>query len=134
MSTSIDTKNLLKIEGLELKTIDHIDLWYYQLHKHAFNHGVHIPPYSTIEQNMIIGSKWVDKIIPKKIKFNRRLMSSALHHLLSMKGFIPDSLPELKDAILPAASNRYRALYNISRLFYPKLKDTDYQRNISKQK
>ena len=81
-----------------------------------------------------MGSKWVDKIIPKTIKSNCRLMSSALHCLLNMKGFIPDSLPELKDAILPAAGNGYRALYNILRLFHPKLKDTDYQINISKQK
>ena len=51
-----------------------------------------------------------------------------------MKGFIPDSLPELKDAILPAAGNAYRALCNISRLFHPKLKDTDYQRSVPKQK
>ena len=32
-------------------------------------------------------------------------MSSALHRLLNMKRFIPDSLPELKDAILLAAGN-----------------------------
>ena len=83
---------------------------------------------------MIMGSKWVDKIISKKIKSNRRLMSSTLHRLLNMKGFIPDSLPELKDAILPAAGNGYCTLYNILRLFYPKLKDMDYQRNVPKQK
>ena len=65
MSTSIDTKNLLIIEGLELKTIEYINLWYYQLHEHAFNYGICIPPYSTIQQNIIMGSKWIDKIIPK---------------------------------------------------------------------
>ena len=61
-------------------------------------------------------------------------MSNTIHYLLNMKGFIPDSLPKLKDAILPATGNGYRFLCNILRLFYLKLKDTDYQRNISKQK
>ena len=81
-----------------------------------------------------MGSKWMDKIIPKKIKANRCLMSSALHHLLNAKGFIPDALTDLKDTILPAADNGYRALYNILCLFHPNLKDTDYQRIIPRQK
>ena len=76
----------------------------------------------------------MDKIIPKKVKANHRLMSSALHRLLNAKGFIPNTLTNLKDAILPAAGNGYRALCNISRLFHPKLKDTDYQRIIPRQK
>ena len=69
-----------------------------------------------------MGSKWVDKIISKKIKSNRRLMSSALHHLLNMKGCILDSLPELKDTISTAAGNGYCALYNILCLFHPNSK------------
>ena len=61
------------------------------------------------------------------MKANRRLMPSALHHLLNAKGFILDVLTNLKDAILLAVGNRYMALCNILCLFHSKLKDTDYQ-------
>ena len=134
MDTKIDLKNLLKVEGLELKSRDHIDLWYQQLHEHAFNHGVFIPPYPTAKKNQIMGSIWTDKIIPKEIKANRRQMSSTVHRLLNVSGFIADSMAEIKDAILPAAGNGYRALYNVLRLFHPKLQDTEYQQSAPKQK
>ena len=81
-----------------------------------------------------MGSKWTYEIILKKVKANRCFMSSALFCLLNAKSFIPDALTDLKDTILPAAGNRYRTLCNISHLFNPKLKDTDYQRIILRQK
>ena len=63
VSASADTKNLIKVEGLELKTADHIDLWYQWLRECAFNHGACISPCTTIRKNNIMGSKWADKII-----------------------------------------------------------------------
>ena len=76
----------------------------------------------------------MDKIILKKVKTNRCLISSALYRLLNVKGFIPDTLADLKDAILRAAGNVHRALYNILRFVHLKLKDTNYQIIIPKQK
>ena len=109
-------------------------LWYQQLYEYAFNHGVFISPYSTAKKNQIMGSVWMDKIIPKEIKANCCQMSSAAHRLLNVNGFIVDSMADIKDANLPAAGNSYRALYNALQLFHPKLQDTKYLQTAPKQK
>ena len=68
-----------------------------------------------------MGSVWTDKIIPKEIKAKRCQMLSAVYRLLNASRFIANSMVDIKDAILPAAENSYRALYNVLQLFHQKL-------------
>ena len=81
-----------------------------------------------------MGEIWDNNVVPKKVKQNKRKISQALHRLLYSKDFIPDKFKEIWDAMTPAAGNGYRALYNIQRLYHPKLKIIDYSKELPKQK
>jgi hypothetical protein len=131
MEDRLNSKDFHKTSSIKLISRDETPEWYGILFAHGEMCGVFIPPWDSIDPDLITGLYWSNTLLGETIHGRRRTIESHVHTLLLLGGlFSKDCEEEYRDIVKASGGNGYAELHKIMHNHHPLLTEKKAETKI----